>query len=44
MIVIVMWACDPSLLLANTMTTGGDTGAHFGLAQFLKTNLLPTGT
>src|SRR5579863_3839585 len=22
------------------MTTGGDTGAHFGLAQFLKTNLL----
>ena len=39
-IVVVIWECDPSLLLANTMTTGGDTGAHFGLAQFLKTNLL----
>jgi hypothetical protein len=40
-IVVVLWACDPALLLANTMTTGGDTGAHFGLAQFLKTDLLP---
>jgi len=39
-IVVVIWQCDPALLLANTMTTGGDTGAHFGLAQFLKTNLL----
>ncbi|HEY5023940.1 MAG TPA: hypothetical protein VII76_03105 [Acidimicrobiales bacterium] len=39
-IVVVIWQCNPSLLLANTMTTGGDTGAHFGLAQFLKTNLL----
>ncbi len=43
MIVVVIWQCDPALLLANTMTTGGDTGAHFGLAQFLKTNLLPHG-
>ncbi len=42
-IVIVIWQCDPSLLLANTMTTGGDTGAHFGLAAFLKSNLLPHG-
>ena len=42
-IVIVIWQCDPRLLLANTMTTGGDTGAHFGLAQFLKENLLPHG-
>ncbi len=40
-IVVVVVACDPRLLFANTMTTGGDTGAHFGLAQFLKTNLLP---
>ncbi len=39
-IVVVIWQCDPALLLANTMTTGGDTGAHFGLAQFLKSNLL----
>ncbi len=42
-IVIVIWQCDPSLLVANTMTTGGDTGAHFGLAEFLKSNLLPHG-
>jgi len=42
-IAIVIWQCDLKLLLANTMTTGGDTGAHFGLAQFLKTNLLPHG-
>ena len=41
MIVVVVLACDPRLLFAETMTTGGDTGAHFGLAQFLKTNLLP---
>ncbi|MDR3647718.1 MAG: 6-pyruvoyl-tetrahydropterin synthase-related protein [Acidimicrobiales bacterium] len=40
-IVIVIWQCDPALLLANTMTTGGDTGAHFGAAAFLKSNLLP---
>jgi hypothetical protein len=40
---IVIWQCDPALLLANTMTTGGDTGAHFGLAAFLKSNLLPHG-
>ena len=40
---IVIWQCDPRLLLSNTMTTGGDTGAHFGLAQFLKSNLLPHG-
>ncbi len=42
-IVVVLWQCHPSLLLANTMTTGGDTGAHFGLAQFLKSDLLPHG-
>ncbi len=42
-IAIVIWQCDPRLLLANTMTTGGDTGAHFGAAQFLKSNLLPHG-
>jgi hypothetical protein len=42
-IVIVIWQVDPALLLANTMTTGGDTGAHFGLAQFLQTSLIPHG-
>jgi len=40
---IVIWQVDPSLLLANTTTTGGDTGAHFGLAAFLKSNLIPNG-
>ena len=40
-IVVVVWAMDPSLLLANTTTTGGDTGAHVALAQYLKSNLLP---
>jgi hypothetical protein len=42
-IAIVVWQVDPGLLLANTATTGGDTGAHFGLAMFLKQNLLPSG-
>ena len=32
-IAVVIWQVDPSLLLANTMTTGGDTGAHFGLLE-----------
>ena len=40
---IVIWQIDPSLLLANTMITGGDTGAHFGTAAFLKSTLLPHG-
>ncbi len=42
-IAVVIWQLDPGLLLANTATTGGDTGAHYGLAQFLKTSLLPHG-
>jgi len=42
-IVIVLWQVDPRLLLSNTTTTGGDTGAHFGLAAFLKSNLIPHG-
>jgi hypothetical protein len=42
-IVVVLWQLHPSLLLANSTTTGGDTGAHVGLAGFLRTNLLPHG-
>jgi len=42
-VVIVLWQVDPRLLLSNTTTTGGDTGAHFGLAAFLKSNLIPSG-
>jgi len=40
---VVIWQVDPHLLLSNTTTTGGDTGAHFGLAAFLKSNLIPSG-
>lgn len=36
----VLWQCDPALLLANTTTTGGDTGAHVGLAAYLQSHLL----
>jgi len=42
-IVVVVWSMDPRLLLANTTTNGGDTGAHVALAQFLKTTLIPSG-
>ncbi|HUC37259.1 MAG TPA: hypothetical protein VMR97_09060 [Acidimicrobiales bacterium] len=40
-IVVVVWAMDPRLLLSNTTTAGGDTGAHVALAQYLKTSLVP---
>jgi hypothetical protein len=33
----------PSLLIANTTTAGGDTGAHVMLPAFLKSNLLTHG-
>ncbi|HTT87202.1 MAG TPA: 6-pyruvoyl-tetrahydropterin synthase-related protein, partial [Acidimicrobiales bacterium] len=42
-VVVVLWQLHPSLLLSNTTITGGDTGAHVGLAGFLKSNLLPHG-
>ncbi|HXW33739.1 MAG TPA: 6-pyruvoyl-tetrahydropterin synthase-related protein [Acidimicrobiales bacterium] len=38
---VVIWQFDPSVLLTNTITTGGDTGAHIATAAFLKSNLLP---
>jgi hypothetical protein len=40
-VVVTLWALDPALLLAQTTTTGGDTGAHVALAAFLKNALLP---
>lgn len=40
-IVITVLSVDPSQLLTTSVTTGGDTGAHIGLAYFLKTELLP---
>ena len=40
-IAVTLWQVDPALLLAQTTTTGGDTGAHVALAAFLKSTLLP---
>ncbi len=37
---VVVWQLHPSLLLANTTTTGGDTGAHIALPAYMKTHLL----
>jgi hypothetical protein len=42
-VTVVLWQLHPSLLLANTTTTGGDTGAHFIMPAFLKNQLLPHG-
>lgn len=39
----VVWQLHPSLLLANTTTSGGDTGAHVALAAYLRDHLLPHG-
>lgn len=38
---IVLWQLDPRLLLADTLMTGGDTGAHVATVAFLRTELLP---
>ena len=40
---VTLWALHPSLLLATTLTAGGDTGAHVALPWFLRTELLPHG-
>jgi len=40
---IVVWALDPALLLSNSLTTGGDTGAHVATVAFLQHHLLPHG-
>ncbi|MHB8289414.1 MAG: hypothetical protein ACYDEY_09295 [Acidimicrobiales bacterium] len=37
---IVLWQLHPSLLLANTTATGGDTGAHVALPAYMKAHLL----
>jgi hypothetical protein len=39
----VLWQLHPSLLLLNTTTSGGDTGAHVALPAFLRDHLLPHG-
>ncbi|HVC71420.1 MAG TPA: 6-pyruvoyl-tetrahydropterin synthase-related protein [Acidimicrobiales bacterium] len=38
---VVLWQLHPALLLQNSTLTGGDTGAHVGLAGFLRSNLMP---
>ncbi len=40
---VTLWALHPTLLIANTLTAGGDTGAHVALPWFLRTQLLPHG-
>ena len=40
-IAVTLWQLDPRLLLSESTTTGGDTGAHLALAAFLKDTLLP---
>jgi hypothetical protein len=42
-IVVALTQLHPSLLLANTTTAGGDTGAHVALPAFMKSNLLHHG-
>ena len=39
--IVVLSQLHPELLVTNTITTGGDTGAHVALPAFLKANLLP---
>lgn len=42
-IVVALCQLHPSLLLANTTTAGGDTGAHVALPAFLESHLLVHG-
>ncbi len=42
-IAVTVWQLNPHLLLSNTTTTGGDTGAQYMLPAFLRTNLLAHG-
>ncbi len=39
----VLWQLHPSLLLSNTTTAGGDTGAHVALPAYLRSHLLTHG-
>jgi hypothetical protein len=42
-VTIALWQLHPSLLLADTTTAGGDTGAHVALPAFMISHLLPHG-
>lgn len=39
--VVTLWQLHPSLLLSDTTTTGGDTGAHYMMPAFFSSNLFP---
>ena len=43
MTLVALLQLHPLLLIANTTTDGGDTGAHVMLPAFMKSNLLPHG-
>lgn len=40
-IAVVLWQMHLPLLLSDTTTTGGDTGAHYMMPAFFDTNLFP---
>jgi hypothetical protein len=40
-IAVTLWQLHPSLLVSDTTTTGGDTGAHFMMPWVISTQLLP---
>lgn len=40
---VTIWQLHPELLIKLTTTTGGDTGAHYPLGDYLRSNLLPKG-
>src|SRR5580658_2323341 len=42
-IAVTLWQVHLNLLLTNTTTTGGDTGAHFMMPAFLRSSLLSHG-
>lgn len=42
-VAFVVWQLDPALLVSNTTTAGGDTGAHVALPAFLRHHLLTHG-
>jgi hypothetical protein len=41
---VTIWQLHPELLVTATTTTGGDTGAHFALPAYLRSNLLAHGS
>ncbi|MGH9045026.1 MAG: hypothetical protein ACRDVP_09395 [Acidimicrobiales bacterium] len=42
-VAVTLWQLHPSLLLTNTTTTGGDTGAHLIMPAYLRAQLLSHG-